>query len=97
MTAAAQRHRLAAKTQPFNARAPSDPAQKKPDIGNQSLTSNYAKLSLAGEVAPKARVRALSSGGVFVAETPSPQPSPASGGGSTPPSRFAPRPDRAML
>lgn len=50
MTAAAQRHRLAAKTQPFNARAPSDPAQKKPDIGNQSLTSNYAKLSQAGEV-----------------------------------------------
>ncbi|MEY9885961.1 hypothetical protein ABIA43_007495 [Bradyrhizobium sp. USDA 328] len=49
MTAAAQRHRLAAKTQPFNARAPSDPAQKKPDIGNQSLTSNYAKLPLAGE------------------------------------------------
>jgi hypothetical protein len=49
MTAAAQRHRLAAKTQPFNARAPSDPAQKKPDIGNQSLTSNYAKLSQAGE------------------------------------------------
>ena len=40
-------------------------------------------LPLAGEVAPKARVRALSTQGFSIAEVPSPQPSPASGRGGT--------------
>src|SRR4051812_5361969 len=44
----------------------------------------FLPLPLAGEVAPKARVRALSSGAVSPAETPPPQPSPASGRGSAP-------------
>lgn len=40
---AAQCHRSAAKTRP------PDATQKKPASGNQSPSSNYAKLSLAGE------------------------------------------------
>ncbi|KYG97220.1 hypothetical protein SE91_00345 [Bradyrhizobium sp. DOA1] len=46
-----------------------------------------APLPLAGEVAPKAWVRVLSPWGLSIVEAPSPQPSPASGGGSAPSSR----------
>ena len=46
---AAQCHRSAAKTRP------PDATQKKPDSGNHFPTSDYAKLSLAGEAdAPRA-------------------------------------------
>ena len=41
---AAQCHRSAAKTRP------PDATQKKPDSGNHFPTSDYAKLSQAGEV-----------------------------------------------
>ncbi|WP_256375916.1 hypothetical protein [Bradyrhizobium sp. WSM1743] len=40
MTAAARRQRSAAENAPIPRRAPSDAAQKKPDIGNHSLTSH---------------------------------------------------------
>jgi hypothetical protein len=42
-------------------------------------TGPVQPLPLAGEVAPKARVGAFSSGDYPIAEIPSPQPSPASG------------------
>ena len=50
MTAAAQRHRSATKSPPFD--VPCLPAlrKKSPEIGELLPTPNYAKLSHAGEV-----------------------------------------------
>ena len=96
MTAIAECHRSAAKSgRPPLARR-LRPRKKMPDIGPHPCRPNCAKLSLAGEVARKARgwglyPRAISLAQSSIsrsvpAETPPPRPSPASGrGGRSPP------------